>query len=268
VPIITLISDYGPESFYAGILRGALVAAVKDVTVIDLTHNIRKYNSVDAAFLLRSSVANFPKGTIHLIAVSAESTPKCPHRIVKIDDQYFIGADTGTFHLIFGKEPDAVYDMSSMMADFDYPSFPERAMFVPAAAHLARGGIPELLGRPSSLVNPKSILKPVYEDHVLTGHVIHIDGFGNCVTDIDKALFREVGTERGFFIVMRSSRSDIRKIDITYSDVQTGDSVAIFNHMGLLEIAVNRGAPASGHGGAASLLGIKVDDVIRIEFSK
>jgi hypothetical protein len=155
-----------------------------------------------------------------------------------------------------------------MMADFDYPTFPERAIFVPAAAHLARGGIPELLGRPASLSVPKSILQPAFENRVLAGHVIHIDGFGNCITDIEKRHFREAGSEKEFVVVMRSSRSDIRKISNNYSEVPVGDPVALFNHLGLLEIAINHGAPGTANGGATGLLGIKIDDVIRIEFSE
>ena len=67
---------------------------------------------------------------------------------------------------------------------------------------------------------------------------------------------------------MRSSRSDIRKIHTTYSAVPIGESVAVFNHLGLLEIAINRGAPSQGNVGASGLLGIKQDDVIRIEFAR
>ncbi|HIO15794.1 MAG TPA: hypothetical protein EYN19_02995, partial [Flavobacteriales bacterium] len=145
MPIITLTSDYGSERLYAGILKGALYSAVPGVDVVDLSHDVRKFNSVDAALLLRASVAHFPKGTVHIIAVQSEATVEKPHRIVRIEGQYFIGADAGVFHLIFGKSPDAVFDLSSMMADFDYPTFPERSIFVPAAAHLSRGGIPELL---------------------------------------------------------------------------------------------------------------------------
>jgi len=267
VPIITLTSDYGPERFYAGILKGALYSAVPGVNIVDLSHDVRKFNSVDAALLLRGAVAHFPKGTVHIIAVESVASVENPHRIVRIEDQYFIGSDTGVFHLIFGKTPDAVFDLSSMMADFDYPTFPERSIFVPAAAHLSRGGIPELLGRPASLSSPKTVLHPVFENRALIGHVISIDGYGNCVTDIDKRRFREVGLDREFVIVMRSSRSDIRKICVNYSEVPVGDSVAMFNHLGLLEIAINHGAPGTANGGASGLLGIKIDDVIRIEFA-
>ncbi len=268
MPIITLTSDYGPERFYAGILRGALAALSPDATVVDLSHDVRKFSSVDAALLLKSCVKHFPKGTVHIIAVMSEATVEHPHRIARIEDQYFVGADSGVFHLIFGKQPDAVYDLSNMMADFDYPTFPERSIFVPAAAHLSKGGIPELLGRPAAIAEPKSILHPVFENRVLTGHVIHIDGFGNCITDITKRRFKDVGTDRGFVIVMRSSRSDIRKICENYSDVPVGESVAVFNHLGFLEIAIYKGAPGSANGGASSMLGIKLDDVIRIEFSE
>ena len=69
-------------------------------------------------------------------------------------------------------------------------------------------------------------------------------------------------------IVMRSSRSDIRKIHNSYSEVPIGESVAVFNHLGLLEIAINRGAPTSRNVGASGLLGIKLDDVLRIEFAQ
>ena len=93
MPIITLTSDYGPERFYAGILRGALLAAVPDANVVDLTHDVRKHSSTDAVLILRSSVVHFPKGTIHIIAGSTEATPEKPHRIVRIEEQYFIGAD-------------------------------------------------------------------------------------------------------------------------------------------------------------------------------
>ena len=268
MPIITLTSDYGPERFYAGILRGALATLAPEATVVDLSHDVRKFSSVDAALLLKSCVKHFPKGTVHIIAVMSESTVEKPHRIVCIEDQYFIGADDGVFHLIFGKKPDAVFDLSNMMADFDYPTFPERSIFVPAAAHLSKGGIPELLGRPASISDPQTVLHPVFENRVLTGHVIHIDGFGNCITNITKRRFMDVGTGKDFVIVMRSSRSDIRKISENYSDAPVGDSVAVFNHLGFLEIAIYKGAPGAANGGASSMLGIKLDDVIRIEFSE
>ena len=71
-------------------------AAVPGVEVVDISHDI-KFTPEDAAFVLRSAVKHFPKGTVHIIAVSTEAGPESPLRIVKIDDQYFIGADTGPF---------------------------------------------------------------------------------------------------------------------------------------------------------------------------
>ena len=51
MPIITLTSDYGPERFYAGILRGALLASVPDANIVDLTHDVRKFSPNDAALI-------------------------------------------------------------------------------------------------------------------------------------------------------------------------------------------------------------------------
>ena len=112
----------------------------------------------------------FPKGTVHIIGVNAVETPEHPHRrIVKMKEQFFIGADTGVFELMGAKQADAVFDPSSVQTDEDLPTFPERALFVPAATHLAKGGIPEMLGRPAALAVQAENIRPVVEGNALLG---------------------------------------------------------------------------------------------------
>ena len=69
-----------------------------------------------------------------------------------------------------------------------------------------------MLGRPASLVTQAENVRPVVEGNALVGHVRHVDGRGNCITDIDRTLFKEAGRGRQFFIDMRRARSDIRRI--------------------------------------------------------
>ena len=264
---ITLISDFGSDSVYVGLLKGSILKRMPEVQIVDLTHSIRQFDPVHGAFVLRAAMGVFPKGTVHLIAINAVETPDHPHRIVKMNGQYFVGADTGVFQLMGAKKPDAVYDLSGVQTDEDLPTFPERSLFVSAATHLAKGGIPEMLGRPASLVTQAQNVRPVVEGNALVGHVRHVDGRGNCITDIDRKLFKDAGRGRQFFIDMRRARSDIRRISRTYTDGTPGEPVAVFNAMGLLEIAICMGGSKSGYGGATDLLGLKYEDPVRIEFA-
>lgn len=266
VPPITLISDFGPDSIYAGLIKGNILRRMPDAQVVDLTHSVRKFDAVHAAFLLRAAIPHFPKGTVHIVALNAVETADHPHRIVKAHDQFFVGADTGVFQLMGGKQPDAVFDLSGVQTDSDHPTFPEISWFVPVATHLAKGGIPEMLGRPASLVTQVEPARPVVEGTALVGSVRHVDGRGNCITDIERSLFREAGRGRNFVVNMRRARSDIRAIHATYNDGTPGEPVAVFNAMGLLEIAICMGGTGTGYGGATELLGLKAGDPIRIEF--
>ena len=123
-----------------------------------------------------------------------------------------------------------------------------------------------MLGRPAALAVQAENVRPVVEGNALVGHVRHVDGRGNCITDIDRSLFKEAGRGRQFFIDMRRARSDIRRISTTYVDGIQGEPVAMFNSMGLLEIAICMGATGTGYGGATELLGLKFGDPVRIEF--
>ena len=171
---ITLISDFGPDSLYVGMLKGSILRRMPDARVVDLTHSIRQFDAVHAAFVLRVSMDSFPPGTVHIVAVQSLETPDHPHRIVKMKGQYFIGADSGVFKSMGLREPEAVYDLSNVQTDADEPTFPERALFVPAATHLAKGGIPEMLGRPAALSKQVESLRPVVEGNAIVGHVRHV----------------------------------------------------------------------------------------------
>ena len=264
--ITTITSDFGEGSHYTAILKGALYQRVPDIKIVDVGHAIRKFDVVEAAFLLRSVYREFPKGTVHLICVRSAETPETPHRIMVLHGQYFIGADTGVFRLIADQEPDDVFDLSGLRYDIDAPTFPEREVFVPAAAHFARGGTADLIGRRVGELRPGALKALANEGHTLIGHVHFIDHYGNVITTITKDDFKVFGKGRKFEIEMRTPRMGIRKIHNHYQDVPAGERVAVFNHAGLLEIAINNHSAPGGRGGADALLGLGRDHLIRIRF--
>ncbi|MDB4494132.1 SAM-dependent chlorinase/fluorinase [Flavobacteriales bacterium] len=266
VSIITLTSDFGEGSHYTAALKGALLSRAPEAQIVDVSHRVRKFDVIEAAFILRSVYPEFPKGTVHLICVQGANTPETPHRLVTMQGQHFIGADTGVFRLLANTEPEAVFDFSGLNLDVDSPTFPEREVFALAAAHLAKGGRADLIGRPAGSLRNAEPRRMSFEENTIIGHVVFIDDYGNVVTNITKESFNKIGKNRPFEIQMRTPRMTIRSMSEHYHDVPTGKELALFNHNGVLEIAVNNHSAPGGHGGADALLGLRRDQAIRINF--
>jgi hypothetical protein len=262
--IITLISDYGMDNLYAAALKGAIIQRDPGIRIVDITHGIRPYDTNQAAFALRASIPHFPKGTVHLIALNTNTTEDYVHRVMELGGQFFVGLDDGIFSLIADREPDALHNIT-ISSESDIETFPERHVFVQVACHLAQGGVPAVIGRPAERWVESQWQQPLIGQDYLQGTILHVDRYGNLITNIDQRTFREVGKDRGFKIPLRTARMDLTRIHTSYSGVPSGERLALFNHMGLLEIAIRHGA--DGHGGGASqLFGFGVGDTLRIEF--
>jgi S-adenosylmethionine hydrolase len=262
--IITLTSDYGADSLYAAALRGAILQQDPSVRIVDITHSIRPFDTNAAAFALRSVSPHFPRGTVHILALNTNQEEDYVHRVMELGGQFFVGLDDGIFSLIADREPDAIHDID-MQSESDILTFPERHLFVQVACHLVQGGVLAAVGRQSPGWEESEWQRPLIGADYVQGSVLHVDGFGNLITNLDERTFREVGRDRPFRIPLRSSRMDVTRIHTSYSAVPSGERVALFNHMGLLEIAIRHGSQGSG-GGASQLFGIKEGATIRIEF--
>lgn len=262
--IITLTSDYGTDSLYATALRGAIISRDPSIRIVDISHTIRPFDTNQAAFALRASAPHFPKGTVHLIAMNTNQTGDYVHRVMELSGQYYVGLDDGIFSLIANRTPEAIYDIT-VTSESDTLTFPERHIFVQVACHLVQGGVPAVIGRGSSGWVESEWQRPLLGMDYVQGVVLHVDTYGNLITNIDQRTFKEVGKDRPFRIPLRSSRMDVNRIHRHYGAVSDGERVALFNHMGLLEIAINHGANEAG-GGASRLFGLRVGSVVRIEF--
>jgi S-adenosylmethionine hydrolase len=128
---------------------------------------------------------------------------------------------------------------------------------VEAAVSLAEGKNIEQLGHLSEEWVEKSHFQPVVTGNVIKGLVIYVDNYENVITNITKDFFEQNGHGRTFLIECRSEQ--INKLSGKYSDASPGEVLALFSHTGHLEIAIN-------HDHASSLLGLYVNDSIRVEF--
>jgi S-adenosylmethionine hydrolase len=258
MPIITLISDWGPKDHYAGAVKGAILRHDPSIQVVDITHQVSPFNTLQASFILRNSFGEFPKGTVHIIGVMTDESKQQPHLAIFHKGHYFVGADNGIFSLAFDEIPEKIVEIEVPL-DSAYFTFSTRDRFVKAACHIALGNSIDDLGFNRTHLNEKHHFRPVVEPSLIKGKVIYIDSYENIFINITQELFENIRKQRKFEIHLRHSEFQINKIHTSYSDVGIGNIVALFGSSGFMEIAINQG-------NAASLLGIEVDDYVRIEF--
>lgn len=261
--IVTLTSDYGFTDHYSASVKGALLRESDDIQIVDITHNIKPSDFFETAFILRNSYDSFPKKTIHLIAVQ-EITETGKLLAAEIDNHYFLCGDNGLVTLI---NPE-IKITKVIQIDFrnEDSLFPARDVFARSAAHLARGGSIDILGRECKDYKQSTIVRPriTNEGSVILGSVVYVDNFGSLITNISKKTFKETGKERSFEILLpRGNR--LAKVQESYYPSSLGSLVALFNSQGLLEIAMG-GAMGKDHNGASTLLGLDVRDTVTINF--
>lgn len=255
MPIITLTSDWGQRDYFLAAVKGKILSQLPSVNIIDISHGISPFNLKQASFIIRNSYPHYPEGTVHVLSVLTEKTEKTPHLAVQYDGQFFIGADNGIFSLIFDHDPEKLVRINSSGGGIK--DIPARDRFVESAVHLAAGKPIEQLGEPVSQWKEQLHFLPVVSGDVIRGVVIYINQYENVITNITRDLVEKVSKGRKFIIEFRGE--SINGISHSYQEVPIGEIVALFGSTGHLEIAINQG-------NAASLLGLDINDPVRVEF--
>jgi S-adenosylmethionine hydrolase len=253
--IITLTSDFGHRDAYVAILKATMLTLDAKITLIDVSHEIDPANIAHGAFLVGSAYANFPKKTVHLIAVDSLGTPDNKFIAIELDEQYFIGADNGLLSLISEFEPDKVVLISAG----EKTSFPAKDVMAATAMKLAKGATLDDVG--TEYTDMKKFLQRSVKANKqeIVGNVAHIDHFGNLITNIQKRDFDILSKGKKFTIGI--GKEYISQLNCSPSEVEAGDCFVLFNHLGLLEIGIKNGR-------AAQLLGLEYDSSVWIKFSE
>jgi len=188
--IITLLTDFGHQDPFVGIMKGVILSLCPNASLVDLTHETAAYDILGGSFLLQSAVPYFPPGTIHVAVVDpGVGGPRRPI-LAEIDDQLFVAPDNGL--LSYPMAHGAVRAVRAIVAQ-EYllqpvsTTFHGRDVFAPVAGHLACGVPPERFGPEVGDAVRLPIPRPrLGEGEILTGQVIRIDRFGNCITNIGR----------------------------------------------------------------------------------
>ncbi|MBD0336956.1 MAG: SAM-dependent chlorinase/fluorinase [Cyanobacteria bacterium Co-bin13] len=240
-PLITLLTDFGTQDAYVGIMKGVIAQICPQARVIDLTHDLSPQDLLAARFNLLTAYPYFPAGTIHVAVVDPGVGTARRGVVIQTEEGMLVGPDNGIFSGILATRP-GIAGVSLTQTDYwrtGRPSttFHGRDIFAPVAAHLAKGVPISALGDPIELKSLTVLEIPavVQEGDRVRGSVQHCDRFGNLITNLTpEHLPSEPWQAQLGEHVLPSAQ--------TYGDVLPGQPLALIGSHGWLEISVNGGS--------------------------
>ncbi|HUX06221.1 MAG TPA: SAM-dependent chlorinase/fluorinase [Acidobacteriota bacterium] len=244
--IITLLTDFGLRDHYVSAMKGVILSKLPEASLVDISHQIEPHDVVEAAWVLEGCRGEFPPGTVHLAVVDPGVGSQRKAIALSAAGHYFVGPDNGIFTLVLENEGSTqareIHEESLISSD---PSavFHGRDIFAPAAAALAGGfdfsNIGAAVASPVRLALPEAVAGTA----LVSGEVMHVDRFGNLVTNIKPSLLVNAGIEPRAMTAEVAGRR-IETFVEHYASAPPGETVLLTGSRGLLEIALRDGSAA------------------------
>ena len=245
--IITLLTDFGAHDYFVGAMKGVILSLNPDATIIDLTHEIPPQDIQAAAFNLLACYKEFPAGTIHLAVVDPGVGSERRTIIVECGGQFFLGPDNGLFSWVCEREENFSAWQITNERFFRNPvssTFHGRDVFAPVAAALSSGVAAAEVGPPLENIVTLAPLSPQTTADALEGFIIHIDRFGNCITNFTSEHINEEQVAAGAKLIV--NKKEITSIRRFFAD-QSAPKDELFmlvGSAGFVEIAVQNASGA------------------------
>jgi len=257
--LIALITDFGYDDAYVGIMKGIIATLSPRATQIDLTHLIPPGDIQRTAFVLWQSANDFPKGTIFLAVVDPGVGTQRKAICLKCNNQIFIGPDNGIFSYLLYDSDVQAFELNN--PDYHLPNpgstFHGRDIFAPAAAHIAEGIKLDQIG--SKIQELQNLSKPkfILSGTSIQGEVISSDRFGNLFTSIGSFIYSDKGLSLDSWLTSdQLELKDYSDLTIqvknnnlpfvkTFGDIPVGSCAGLIGSTGLLEIVCNQGSASS-----------------------
>lgn len=236
-PPITLLTDFGTADHYVAAMKGVILGICPEAPIVDISHEVRPFAIAQGAYLLSQAWEYFPKGTVHVAVVDPGVGSDRRAIVAQAAGHYFVGPDNGVLSMAL-KAAGAAKTREIKAAEyFRHPvsrTFHGRDIFAPAAAHLANGLDWERLGPP--------IEAWAQLDSEAIGVVLHVDRFGNIVTNFHRDKVGWVA-ERPFSLTI--SGQTVTRWCEKYSEAKPGELFALWGSGGYLEISLSCGNAAT-----------------------
>jgi S-adenosyl-L-methionine hydrolase (adenosine-forming) len=261
---ITLTTDYGLSDAYVAALKGQLLRQHPAAQLIDISHNISKYNLQQAAYVLKNAYHFFPDGSLHLLDVSNFNLDPAEYMLFAFDGHFFVMPDNGLASLLTQNAHLRTY-LVPANGRTALHSFSMLNDVLPALQPFLTGAsLEEVYGPANEHYHMLMPFLPAISGNNLNGVVLHIDGYENLITNVDRAYFNSFMKGSNDFTIHLKRKINhenrVNQLVNSYEEVAPGNIACFFGHNNLLQIAI-RG------GNAASLLGLRMGDPIFIEKS-
>lgn len=262
--VITLLTDYGITDSYVAEVKGAILKINPEATIIDISHDVGNYDISSGAFHMTRSAPYFPEGTIHVGVVDPGVGSTRKGIIIKAKNMWFVGPDNGLMAPAadrIGFEQAWEITNLEMLPSKVSDVFDGRDVFGPTGALLSKGVSPDEIGTKIDEIIRLPYYQPEIVGDVIHGNVIHIDGFGNTVTNITYETLKLIGVDsKALFKLIVDDKEHIIPYVRRFSAVEKGELLLLVAGGGYLEISVNQG-------NARELLGMSEGTKIRLQTS-
>jgi len=245
-PIITLTTDFGLKDPYVAEMKAVILSISPSATIVDVTHEIEKFNIRMGAYILASASSYFPKGTIHVAVVDPGVGTKRRPILIQTKHDFYIGPDNGVLVLAAeNKGIKHIFEISNrkLMLPKISKTFHGRDIFAPAAAHLANGTSPSEFGQEIHEIVTPEFAKIVRRKNMLVGEVLHTDSFGNIITNLGEKELELTGIKGMVNIQLKNVRLKL-KLCKAYAEAKPEEPFAIIGSHNFLEISINQGNAA------------------------
>lgn len=261
--VISFITDFGNSDYFTGVMKGVILSVCPDISIVDISHEIKPYSIREAGFVLSKSYRFFPGGTVHLVVVDPGVGSSRKILIVQTPEHFFVMPDNGIISWILKVEGAVkVYELTDNTIYTDSPSatFHGRDIMAPVAAKIASGTKPEDLGRITETFATTDILLPKISADKIEGEIIYCDHFGNLITNIRKEDYeRTVESKKSSNTLIKVKDIEIGEISPCYSDGSDSGINTLWGSHGNLELFVKEG-------NAEKITGITTGTKIKIIF--
>lgn len=244
--IITLTTDFGTQDAYVAAMKGVILSITADVDLVDVTHEIPPQDVREGAYIMDTATRYFPDGSVHVGVIDPGVGTERRAIAVRTERALYVVPDNGLLTPILQRE----YPLESVQLDNPIywrnkvsHTFHGRDIFAPVAAYLARGVPLNAIGTP---IDPKDLVRLEWPEAVRTpdgyveGIVVHVDRFGNIVTNIPATLLK--GTpDRWVFAV---NGKQLRGLKKAYAEVPQGEGLALIGSNDTLEFSLRDGNAA------------------------
>ena len=257
--IVTLTTDFGLKDPYVAEMKAAILGICPKAVIVDVTHEIAKFNIRMGAYVLASAAPHFPYGSVHVAVVDPGVGTQRRSIAIQTKQSFFVGPDNGLLVLAAEKQGiENIHELTNprFMLPKVSSTFHGRDIFAPAAAHLLNGVKTAEFGPEIREAAEAEFAKVTRKNGVLVGEVLHVDGFGNIITNINQ---REAAQNRvkGEVNVTLAGNKTKLKFCKAYGETKPQEPLTLIGSHGFLEISVNQG-------NAAEKFKIKAGDIVTV----